>query len=111
MSKQEKPKTTLRRSFAKSMAAAIALTPLAASQVNAQGSRKKRQAKTLTDDDLKILQTSPITVGGGGSVGIGFDTNHYKVETAGVYSHPTDELLTTLVAHQNGRPLRNLSMK
>jgi hypothetical protein len=69
--------------------------------------KEEKEAKTLTDDDLNILQTSPITVGGGGSVGIGFDTSHYQVETAGVYSHPTDELITTLVAHQNGKPLKN----
>jgi hypothetical protein len=96
-------KKTSHGDSAKSIAAAKSLT----SKLKAPSRRKKRKAKTLTNADLDILQTSPITVGGGGSVGIGFDTSHYQVETAGVYSHPTDELLTTLVSHQNGRPLRN----
>ena len=100
-------KKTSRRSFAKSVAIGLAGIPLIHSPVSAQRNRKPRRKGWVSDADLEIRQTSPITVGGGGSVGIAFDETHYHRVSKGVYRNDTDELVTTLIAHQNGNQLRN----
>jgi len=100
-------KKTSRRSFAKSVAIGLAGIPLTHSTVSAQGKRKPRRKGWVSDADLEIRQTSPITVGGGGSVGIGFDRSHYSKVSDGQYRNATDELITTAVVHQNGKLLKN----
>jgi hypothetical protein len=61
----------------------------------------------ISDEHLRIRQTSPITVGGGGSVGLAFDMAHYTKISKGLYRNDDDELITTLVTHQNGKLLKN----
>lgn len=99
---------TSRRSFAKYVAAVLAGIPFASALGLAQGKRKPQTRRSwVTDDDLRKRQTSPITIGGGGSVGIGFDDTHYERINPGEFSHLTDELITTFVTHQSGATLRN----
>lgn len=42
------------------------------------GLSARARATSAAGDKMKFKQTSPITVGGGGSVGVCFDLNHYK---------------------------------
>jgi hypothetical protein len=54
-----------------------------------------------------IEQSSPITVGGGGSVGLDFDNGHYTRIGSGTFRSPADRLAGCEVVHQNGKQLRN----
>jgi subtilisin family serine protease len=66
------------------------------------------QNRPLGDGGIvTIEQTSPITVGGGGSVGLDFDKSHYKQNGSGSFVSPQDRLTTCDVVHQNGKLLRN----
>ncbi|MFN2491706.1 MAG: hypothetical protein ABR501_02340 [Pyrinomonadaceae bacterium] len=68
----ENSEITSRRTFGKFIVAAFAALPIGAlvERASAQSSKRKSQ--------VRILQSSPITIGGGGSVGIHFNSNYYK---------------------------------
>ncbi len=61
------------------------------------------------EEDLrvKIQQSSPITIGGGGSVGLDFDASHYQQNGGGSFASSQDRLSNCDVVHQNGKLLRN----
>lgn len=84
------PKKSSRRDFAKLIAAAGATLPLMS--LNVEGQTRKQKKKFPWQNK----QTSPITVGGGGSVTISFNHKHYKGAN-GKYSHSTDEVLATQI--------------
>jgi hypothetical protein len=65
-------KKTSRRAFAKSLAATAGAIPLL-TMVTGQGGCKSQK-----DDRPHIEQASPITIGGGSSVWIRFDSKYYK---------------------------------
>ena len=77
------PRKTSRRSFAKNALTSIALAPLMSLTTRA----------TEAQDNVEERQSSPITIGGGGSVGIDFSSIHYttRVGKAG-FSHTEDTL-------------------
>jgi hypothetical protein len=66
-------KKTSRRTFGKELTGAIAALPLMHMVVGAQKRKPKRSG-----GQVRIRQSSPITVGGGGSVGLDFDETYYK---------------------------------
>lgn len=83
---------TSRRNFGKQLAGAIALLP--ATGLIASAQRKKIRK---TQGPVRIRQSSPITVGGGGSVGIDFDENYYKlVPQTEKYSNITGDTIHKL---------------
>ena len=58
--------------------------------------------------EVRILETSPIIVGGGGSAGVDFDDAHYIRSASGdVFISASDQLRGCVVLHQNGKLLRN----
>jgi subtilisin family serine protease len=73
--------------------------------------RDFRDERNQTSPDVKggvrKRQTSPITIGGGGSVGLDFDKTHYKLTGPGEYVSTQDKLTTCQVMHQSGKMLRN----
>lgn len=52
-------------------------------------------------NDVVILQTSPITIGGGGSVSIDFDHAYYANRGGGTFANATDEIDTVWVYDEN----------
>ena len=54
-----------------------------------------------------IQETSPIIVGGGGSVGLDFNDTHYRRVGTNLFSSSQDKLVSCHVIHQNGKLLRN----
>lgn len=50
---------------------------------------------------------SPIIIGGDGSVGIGFDDQHYRPTAADEYSNANDEIGTLLIVDRHGRLIAN----
>lgn len=87
MSTEEKgPKKSSRRDFTRLISAAGASLPLLA--LNVEGQTRKRKKKSPWSNK----QTSPITVGGGGSVSIAFNHKHYTGGN-GKYSNAGDEVM------------------
>lgn len=64
---------TSRRKFGKQLAEAIAVLPVTGLIASAQTKKARK-----SPGQVKILQSSPITVGGGGSVGVDFSETYYK---------------------------------
>ena len=58
-------------------------------------------------EGFTILQSSPITIGGGGSVGLDFDATRYRQNGSGSFVSPEETLSNCDVVHQNGKLLRN----
>lgn len=56
---------------------------------------------------ITIQETSPIIVGGGGSVGLDFNETHYRRNATNLFISPSDKLVSCHVIHQNGKLLRN----
>jgi len=56
---------------------------------------------------ITIQETSPIIVGGGGSVGLDFNDTHYRRNATNLFISPSDKLVSCHVIHQNGKLLRN----
>lgn len=72
-------------------------------KVGAKKSTKKgSNTKTgVEKPDRRILQSSPITIGGGGSVKLKFDQGRYPLNANGEHSSEHDELITVLVADED----------
>ncbi|MDQ1639077.1 MAG: hypothetical protein QOF62_2416 [Pyrinomonadaceae bacterium] len=90
----KEPKKSSRRDFARLIAAAGASLPLMA--LNAEGQTRKRKKKSSWGK----AQTSPITVGGGGSVAISFNHKHYTGGN-GRYSNAGDEVMIGQIFDKN----------
>lgn len=60
-----------------------------------------------TPGSFTIQETSPIIVGGGGSVGLDFNDTHYRRNATNLFISPSDKLVSCHVIHQNGKLLRN----
>ena len=84
-------KKTSRRNFGQQLAGAIAALPV----TSLVGSAQKRKPRGL--GQIRPKQSSPITVGGGGSVGIDFSTDYYKrVGGTNMYRGPQGDKLHKL---------------
>ncbi len=72
-------------------------------KVGTKKSTKKSSKKTKTGfskPNLGIFQSSPITIGGGGSVKLKFDQGRYQPNANGDYVNAQDELITVLVVDE-----------
>lgn len=78
--------------------------------VQAPGAGSNTSLEARADEGVVgIEQTSPITIGGGGSVGLDFDSNHYAPVGSGIFTSSQDRLSGCHVLHQNGKQLRNFT--
>lgn len=93
-----KTKASSRRSFAKSAITALAAAPIASLMARANNHQDQPRAK----------QSSPITIGGGGSVKLKFDENYYSPGTVGNFFKSGDELTTVLIINEEHDVLHNL---
>jgi subtilisin family serine protease len=74
---------------------------------DSQSRGKIVEPKRPVEGTLRKLQTSPITIGGGGSVGLDFDNVRYQQTGSGTFISPQEKLVGCDVVHQSGKLLRN----
>lgn len=68
-----------------------------------------RRVERAEEGIVGVLETSPITIGGGASVGLDFDINHYLPVASGIFTSSQDRLTGCHVVHQSGKQLRNFT--
>ena len=74
-------------------------------RVERTSTKRKRGSQKLAK---RPTQSSPITIGGGGSVKLKFDEDHYRPGAIGGFINARDELTTVLITNEDNDLIHNL---
>ena len=107
ISPEGKLSSNSRRNFSKRLIMGLSIIPLTilGSPVSGLSQRRGRRRKS---QQVRILQSSPITIGGGGSVKVVFDMSYYARVAAGTFLKMGDELTTVLILNEDHDLLHNI---